>query len=91
MKIKIAPDLEEITRDNNVFSCDFNNMHIEWCILEDCNDMKLKTEERLKQWLQTTIGMSSKMWQVPYLLNKHLPFASTIKVNGDIVEYPNEN
>lgn len=88
MEIKIAPYLEEITRDNNVFSCDFNNMHIDWCIADDCSDMTAKTEEQLKKWLQITIGMSSKIWQVPYLLNKHLPFPSTIKVNGEIVEYP---
>lgn len=90
MEIKIAPDLEEITRDNNIFSCDFNNMHIDWCIADDCNDMTAKTEETLKKWLQTTIALSSKLWQVPYLLNKNLPFPSTIKINGDIVEYPKD-
>ena len=90
MEIKIAPDLEEITRDNNIFSCDFNNMHIDWCIADDCNDMTAKTEETLKEWLQTTIALSSKTWQVPYMLNKHLPFPSIIKINGDIVEYPKD-
>ena len=26
MKIKIAPSIDEITRNENVLSCDFNNM-----------------------------------------------------------------
>ena len=86
--IKIAPDLTEIRRDGNVLSCEFNNMAIRWCIAEDCNDLSEEEEYTLKQWLQTAIGMSSKMWQVPYLLNNNLSFPSKVYVNGKEVEFP---
>jgi len=72
--IKIAPDLGEIRRNGNVFECDFNSMHIKWVIAYDCSDMDADTEKNLKKWLQNAIGMSGKMWQVPYALNKGLPF-----------------
>lgn len=88
--IKIAPDLGEIRRNGNVFECDFNNMAIRWAIAADCQDMSEKNETTLKKWLQTAIGMSDKLWQVPYLLNQHLPFSSEVYVNGKKVEYPKE-
>ena len=89
-EIKIAPDLDEIKRKGNVFECDFNGMHIKWCIGDDCSDMSEKNEQALKEWLQTAIGMSGKLWQVPYALSKGLPFPSTVYVNGEAVEYPKE-
>lgn len=89
-EIKIAPDLDEIKREGNVFECEFNNMHIKWCIGDDCSDMDEKTEQILKQWLQTAIGLAGKMWQVPYALNRSLPFPSTVYVNDKEVEYPKE-
>ena len=46
-EIKIAPDLDEIKRKGNVFECDFNGMHIKWCIGDDCSDMDEKTEQEL--------------------------------------------
>lgn len=88
MEIKIAPELDEIKREGNVFECDFNNMRIKWAIAADCSAMDEVTEKNLKQWLQNAIAMSGKMWQVPYLLNKHLPFPSTVYVDGKEVEYP---
>lgn len=88
MKVKIAPDLEEIKRDGNVFSCKFNGMVIRWCIAIDCNHIDAETELKLKNWLQSAIGVSGKMWQVPYQLNKNLPFASEVYVDGEKVEYP---
>lgn len=88
--IKIAPDLEEIRREGNVFECDFNEMHIKWTIAMDCKDMSDENELTLKRWLQTAIAMSGKMWQVPWALNKNLPFASEVYVNDKIVEYPKE-
>lgn len=90
IEIKIAPDLDEIRREGNVFKCDFNKMHIKWCVARDCSDMSEKNETTLKQWLQTAIGMSGKLWQVPYALNKGLPFPSTVYVNGKEVDYPKE-
>lgn len=89
-EIKIAPDLDEIKRNGNVFECDFNGMHIKWCIGDDCSDMDEKTEAMLKWWLQAAIGISGKMWQVPYTLNENLPFPSMVYVNGKEVEYPKE-
>ena len=88
--IKIAPDLDEIKREGNVFSCEFNNMAIRWCIAADCRNMDTEAESKLKEWMQTAIGMSSKLWQVPYQLNKYLPFASEVYVNGEKVDYPKE-
>ena len=88
--IKIAPDLEEIKREENVFSCEFNNMAIRWAIAADCKNMSADTEQNLKKWLQNAIGFSGKLWQLPYLLNKNLPFSSEIYVNDEKVDYPKE-
>lgn len=89
--VKIAPDLEEIKREGNVLSCEFNNMHIKWAIADDCSDMDEDTEQTLKKWLQAGIAMSGKMWQLPFFLNKNLPFASEVYVNGEKVDYPKED
>lgn len=89
-EIKIAPDLDEIKREGNVFECDFNGMHIKWVIAMDCSDMSEKNETTLKKWLQNAIGMSGKLWQLPWMLNKKLPFPSTVYMNGKEVEYPKE-
>lgn len=86
--IQIAPCADEITRVGNVFSCDFNKMHIEWNIEADCNDMNEDNERKLKDWLSMAIAMSGKLWQVPYLLNANLPFPSKIYVNGNEIDYP---
>lgn len=80
--------MEEIKRKGNVFSCEFNGMQIRWAIGEDCSDMNGNAEEKLKQCLQTAIGLSGKMWQVAFVLNKSLPFPSKLYVNGKEVEYP---
>lgn len=88
--IKIAPDLGEIRRNGNVFETEFNGMAIKWAIAADCQNLSEKKETTLKTWLQTAIGMSGKMWQVPYALNKGLPFPSTVYVNGKEVDYPKE-
>lgn len=90
IEVKIAPELDEIKREGNVFSCEFNGMAIRWCIAADCSDMSEKDEENLKKWLQNAIGFSGKMWQLPYLLNKNLPFASEVYVNDEKVDYPKE-
>jgi hypothetical protein len=87
IEVKIAPDLEEITRQGNVFECDFDDMHIKWAIAADCRDMSEKNETNLKQWLQSAIGMSGKRWQIAWLLNKNLPFKSEVYINGKKVEY----
>lgn len=89
-EVKIAPDLDEIKRKGNVFECDFNGMHIKWAIARDCSNMDENNEAMLKQWLQTAIGLAGKMWQVPYALNRSLPFPSTVYVNDKEVEYPKE-
>ena len=89
-EIKMAPDLDEIKRNGNVFECDFNGMHIKWCIARDCSNISEKNETALKKWLQNAIGMSGKLWQVPYALNKGLPFPSTVYVNDKKVDYPKE-
>ena len=89
-EIKLAPNLNEIERDGNVLSCEFNGMKIRWAIGDDCSDLDEKTEHSLKEWLQTAIGMSGKMWQVPFILNKHLPFPSLVYVNDKVVDYPKE-
>lgn len=89
-EIKIAPDLDEIEREGNVLKCEFNGMKIRWAIGDDCSDMDEKTEQALKSWLQTAIGMSGKMWQVPYMLNKNLPFPSKVYVNDKEVDYPKD-
>lgn len=86
--IKIAPGSEEITRNGNVFSCEFNNMKIRWEIEADCNEMDEETENKLKKWLSCGIAMSGKLWQLPYMLNDKLPFSSKIFVNDKEVEYP---
>lgn len=88
--IKIAPDLDEIKRKENVFECDFNGMHIKWVIAYDCKKLGISDEANLKKWLQNAIGMSGKLWQVPWVLNKQLPFPSTVYVNDKEVEYPKE-
>lgn len=90
MEIKIAPDLDEIKREGNVFACEFNNMNIRWAIAADCQGMSDDDEENLKKWLQNAIAMSGKLWQVPYLLNKNLPFASEVYVNDKKVDYPKD-
>ena len=89
-EIKIASDLDEIKRKGNVFECDFNGMHIKWCIAYDCKELGISDEANLKKWLQNAIGMSGKMWQVPWVLNKQLPFPSTVYVNDKEVDYPKE-
>ena len=89
-EIKIAPDLDEIKRKGNVFECDFNGMHIKWVIAYDCKELGISDEANLKKWLQNAIGMSGKMWQVPWVLNKQLPFPSTVYVNDKEVDYPKE-
>ena len=89
-EIKIAPDLDEIKREGNVLSCEFNGMKIRWAIGDDCSDMDEWTERELKEWLRTAIGMSGKTWQVPYMLNKNLPFPSIVYVNDKVVDYPHE-
>ena len=88
MDIKIAPSADEITRASNVFKCHFNGMDIEWHIEADCSDMNEDNERKLKDWLSMAIAMSGKLWQVPYLLNANLPFASKIYVNNNEVDYP---
>ena len=86
--IKIAPDLEEITRENNVFSCEFNSKKIRWCIAYDCSNLSEENETILKKWLQNAIALSSKSWQIAYFLNNNgLPFSSDIFINGDKIEY----
>lgn len=90
-KVKIAPDMDEIKREGNVFSCEFNGMRIKWAIAADCSDMSEKDETTLKQWLQQAIGLSGKIWQVPYALNNGgLPFCSEVYVNDKKVEYPKQ-
>jgi hypothetical protein len=88
--VKIAPDLDEIKREGNVFECDFNKMHIKWVIAMDCKELGISDEITLKKWLQNAIGMSGKMWQVPYALNKGLLFPSEVYVNDKKVEYPKD-
>ena len=89
--IKIAPDLDEIKREGNVFSCEFNGMAIKWCVAADLKDLDADNERKLKGWLQTAIGMSGKLWQVPYLLNTNgLPFSSEVYVNDKKVDYPKD-
>lgn len=90
IEVKIAPELDEIRREGNVFETDFNDMHIKWVLAYDGNKIGISDEANLKKWLQNAIGMSSKMWQVPYLLNKHLPFPSVVYVNNMKVDYPKE-
>lgn len=90
IEVKIAPDLDEIKRKGNVFECEFNNMHIKWVLAYDGNKIGISDEENLKKWLQNAIAMSGKMWQVPYLLNKQLPFPSEVYVNDKKVDYPKE-
>ena len=84
--IKIAPDSDEIKLDGNVFYCTFNGMDIEWHVDYEVTDEEMS--ENLKEWLIAAIGMSGKIWQVPFLLNKNLPFSSDIYVNGKKVDYP---
>lgn len=90
IEVKIAPELDEIKREGNVFECEFNNMHIKWIIAYDCKELGISDEANLTQWLQNAIALSGKMWQVPYALNKGLPFPSTVYVNGEEVDYPKE-
>lgn len=88
MEFKIAPNLEEITRNGNVFECDFNNMHFKWVIAWDCSSMSDKNEGILKQWLQNAIGFASKTWQIAYCLNNGgLPFSSDLYINDKKVKY----
>ena len=87
-RINVAPDMDEIRREGNVFLCHFNGMDIKWCIGDDCSDMDEQTERALKEWLQSAIGMSGKLWQVPFVLNKELPFPSIVYVNGKVQDYP---
>ena len=86
-KIKIAPSVEEITRENNVFSCEFNGMRIKWIICADFNNIAEDAEKNLKNWLCNAIGFSSKIWQVPLILNKHMPFKSEVYINDNLVTY----
>ena len=65
-------------------------MSIRWCLAADCRDMSDEDETNLKKWLQNAIGMSGKTWQLPWYLNKNLPFASEVYVNDKIVEYPKD-
>jgi hypothetical protein len=79
--IDIYPDIEEITRKNNVFSCEFNNKKIRWCIAYDCNNLSEENETNLKMWLQNAIALSSKSWQIAFFLNNGLPFSSDIFID----------
>lgn len=88
--IKMAPDLEEIKRDGNVFYVEFNGMRIKWVLDYKPENIGISDEAALKKWLQTAIGMSGKTWQVPYLLNKHLPFGSEVYVNDEVIDYPKD-
>ncbi len=89
-EIQIAPYADEITREGTAFSCEFNGMKIEWDIEGEWSDLDNEIENRLKNWLSTAIAMSGKLWQVPYVLNKNLPFTSKVYVNGKEVEYPKD-
>ena len=90
IEVKIAPDLDEIKREGNVLECDFNDMHIKWVLAYDGNKITPADEDILKGALQGAIGMSGKLWQVPYILNKHLPFSSEVYVNDKKVDYPKD-
>lgn len=88
MEIKIAPSREEITRTDNVFTCEFYNMSIKWVIDWDCSELSEKDETLLKDWLSNAIAFSSKLWQVPFILNENLPFKSDIFVDDELIENP---
>ena len=87
-EIKIAPDLDEIRREGNVFECDFNKMHIKWIVAYDGNKIGISDEASLKKLLQAAIALAGKMWQVAWTPNNNLPFASELYVNDEKVEYP---
>lgn len=88
MKIKIAPSIDEITRNENVLSCDFNNIHLKWVIAWDCSELSPDDDEHLKRWLCNAIAVSSKLWQVPFILNSNMPFKSEFYVDGEKIDDP---
>lgn len=87
-KVKIAPSLKDIRRNGNVFECEYNKIRIKWVIAMDCAYMSKENEKILKQWMQSAIGKSSRLWQVPYLLNKGNPYPSVVYMNDERFDYP---
>lgn len=88
MKFKIELKAEDITRNDNVISCDYLNMHIEWVIDWDCSELSPDDDKYLKNCLNNAIAVSSKLWQVPFILNSNMPFKSVVYVDGEKIEDP---
>lgn len=87
-KVKIAPNLDDIRRNGNVLECEYNDVHIKWVIAMDCSNISTEDETTLKQYLQAAIGTSSRLWQVPYKLNKAITLPSVVYVNDEVYNFP---
>lgn len=89
MKIKLAPNLEEIKVENNCVSTTFNGLNIEYTMPLDQYLTKNPTE--VKKALQTGIALSSKLWTLEEVLNNYFKWNGLLLVtsaeNGNIL-YP---
>ena len=75
--IKIAPDLNEVRLTKNVVSTEFNNMKISYTMPED--KYLQKNPLVVKQALRDGIALSSKLWFLEDLLNRHFEWEGKLK------------
>lgn len=80
MKIKIAPNLNEVTLEKNVVSAEFNGMTISYTMPED--QYLEKNPLEVKQNLREGIALSSNLWFLEDLLNHHYGWEGKLTV-GD--------
>lgn len=80
MKIKIAPNLNEVTLEKNVVSTKLNGMTISYTMPEDKYLEKNPLE--VKQNLREGIALSSKLWFLEDLLNRHYGWEGKLVVRN---------
>lgn len=78
--IKIAPSLNEVTLNKNVVSTEFNNMKISYVIPED--KYTEASQLVLRQNFSMGIALSSKLWFLEDLLNRHFGWDGKLTVTS---------
>jgi len=70
MEIVIAPNLNEIVvKDNgHIFEVEYNSLRIEF-VLNENNTLNENCWNTMKRYIQQAIALSSKSWQVKWLLD----------------------
>ena len=79
--IKIAPSMDEVKLDGRTLSTEFNGLLIEYTY-PDCVPLSFCEEHELtlRGYLRDAIALSSKPWQLEYLMN------GSVKIDGKEVQ-----